>query len=149
VITERGQQNVRAVLLNDLLDLVQPLKQDIVDLTCSDRNVLDKGLCRHDQLMQPLFGLKNIVLALTRNDDLVSCSWEGANRSVAEDGREEWWKIDCSIRSRLDELDVASMSSADEVVQRKLEFDSVYLSHELVFVSMYVLRQVVLSALTI
>lgn len=88
MITKRRKQCVRAILLDDFLDLVQSIKQDVVDLTSSNGNVFDKGFCGHYQVVKLLLCLQNLVLVLAGDYDFVPRSNEGAGRTVAEYIRE-------------------------------------------------------------
>jgi len=80
-VAERRQKHVGAVGLNDLANLVQTLQQDVVDLAGSDVHILYKCLGCHDQIMESLLCLQDVIHCVSRDDDLVSSSeWNRAGR---------------------------------------------------------------------
>lgn len=131
MVAEMREQDVGTILLDNLANLVQAFQQDVINFAGSNCDVLDKGLGCQNQIMQALFCLQNVILALSRDDDFVSCSCKRACWAVAEYGGEKRWKVDGGARAGLNELDVSSVSTADEGVQRKFELDGINLSAKL------------------
>jgi hypothetical protein len=54
--TERRQQDIGAIVLDDLAHLVKTLEQNSIELGVSHHDGLHKDLCRHDKIVQALLG---------------------------------------------------------------------------------------------
>lgn len=86
------KENVRAIHLHDLADLVEAVEQDAVDLVRRDHNILNIAFRIQDQLMEFLFRLIDVVLAVSRYVYLVLSSpvrsWWGITINAGERWRE-------------------------------------------------------------
>jgi hypothetical protein len=57
--TEWRQQDVGAIVLDDLSHLVKAFEENGIELGVSHHDRLHKDLCRHDEIMQALLGTQN------------------------------------------------------------------------------------------
>ena len=76
------EKNVRAVIFDDLTDLVESLKQDAVELGISHNNRFYEDLGAHDEIMKLLLSMQNIFRSLSGDEHLVFWSPDGAWRAV-------------------------------------------------------------------
>jgi hypothetical protein len=58
---QRGQQNVGAVVFDDLANFVKALEQNGIKLGISHHDGLHKDFGRHDEIMQALLGTKDAL----------------------------------------------------------------------------------------
>jgi hypothetical protein len=111
--SKRWQQNVRAVVLDDLAHLVQALEDDGVNLGVSDHDRLHEDLGGHDKIVQTLLCAQDGLGALTRDVDEVVGPPRCTLGRVTEQPGERRWEVDGGARGRLNHLDVLAATAAD------------------------------------
>lgn len=128
---ELREENIGAVHFHHLPDLVEAVKQNVVNLVGIDDDILDVDLDSHHQLSQLLFGTGNLFLGITRNVHLIFTAAMGAWRGVAENSREGWGEVNCRASSRFDELDVLARPTADQSMHGQLQSHGIHMTFQL------------------
>ena len=72
MVPEMRKQDIRPVLLDDFANLVQALKEDVVNFAGRDCHILDKGLGGQNEIVKTLLCLENVVLTFSGDNDLIS-----------------------------------------------------------------------------
>jgi hypothetical protein len=128
---ELREENIGTVHLHHLPDLVETIKQNVVNLVGIDDDILDVDLDSHHQLPQLLFGTSNLFLGITRDVHLIFAAAMRTWRSVAENPWEGWGKVDCRAGGRFDELDVLARPTADQGVHGQLQSHGIHMTFQL------------------
>ena len=103
---ELWEQDIRAICLHDLPDLIETIEQDAVNLVRRYHHIFDVALGVQNQLMQLLLRLIDGLLIVSSDVNLVFTSPMRSRRSVAVDARKWRWKVDGGVRSSFDKSDV-------------------------------------------
>lgn len=129
--TEWREQDIRAIVLNDLAHFVKALKQNGIKLGVSYHHWLHKHLGGHDKIMQSLLRTQDTLRVFTC--DVYQIVWSSlcARGCVSKQSRERRREVDGGSCSRLDDLDVLASAAADQGVHGKLELHRVNVSFEL------------------
>ena len=114
------EENIGAVHLHNLANLVQPVEQDVVDLARVDHNVLDIDLDSHHQLSKLLLGPSNLLRRLARDVHLIFASTVRSGRGITKDSWERRGEVDGSASRGFDELDVLAGAATDQGVHGQL-----------------------------
>lgn len=85
---------------------------------CRDHDILDVAFCVQDQFMELLFGLVDVVLAVSRDVDLILSSPVRSWRGIAVNAGEWWREVNGGVRCRFDQPDVLSGPTTDDGMQR-------------------------------
>lgn len=125
------EEDIRSIHLHHFANLVEAVKQDLVDLARGDHNVFDVDLDAHDQFSQLLLGSCNVLLALARDVDFVFTPSVGSWRRVAEDAREWRREVDGGVGGGLDELDILASTTTDEGMHGQLELHRIHVTFQL------------------
>lgn len=134
--TELRKEDVGAVHLHHLADLVQTVEQDVVDLVRVDNDILDVDLHAHHKFLKLLLRTCNLLLRITGDVDLVLAATMSTRRRVAENARERRREVNGRASGSLDQLDVLASTAADQGVHGQLQLHSVHVTFELVTVSL-------------
>lgn len=126
------EQNIGTIHFHDLADLVQPAKQNVVDLGVRNGNIFAESFGRVDKIGQPHFGISDLVLAPSSDDDLIIWPSNGILRAVSVYLRKWRWEVYCRVRRGFDIRNVLACSAADETMERQVDFDRVYIELALV-----------------
>jgi len=129
------ENDIRTVHLHDLPDLIQTIKQDVVNLVPIDPDILNINLHAHNQLLKFMLGPSDLFLSLARDVDFILTSAVSIGRNIAEDAWERRWEVNGSASSSLDELDILAGPTAYQGVRGKVELDGVHVTFELFAVS--------------
>lgn len=129
------ENDIRTVHLHDLSDLIQTIKQDVVNLVSIDPDILNIHLHAHNQFMKLLLGPSDLFLSLARDVDFILTSTMGIGRNVAKDAWEGRWEVNGSASSGLDKLDILAGPTAHQGVRGKVQLDGIHVTFELFAVS--------------
>ena len=114
--SKRGKHDECGVCLHDLSDLVHPAQQDIVNLGIRNLNVFNVELHVFDGLVDPTLGILNGLGRFSGDEDLRWLSACSLGRHIAIHGRERRGKVNRSVGLGLNELDVLSVSTTEQLV---------------------------------
>lgn len=129
--SERWQQDVGAIIVDDLTDLIQSFKQDGVELGVCDHDGFHEHLGRHDKIVETLLRTQNAFRGFTRDVDKIIGSPLSAGRRVAKQTRKWRWEVDGGPGGRLDHLDVLAPTAADKRVHSQLELHCIHVALQL------------------
>jgi hypothetical protein len=127
------EEDIGAVHLHDLADLVQPVKQDVVDLARIDHNVLHIYFDTHHQLSKLLLSPCNLLRSFASDINLILASTVRARRGVAENAWEGWGEVDGGASRGFDELNILAGAATDQGVHGQLQLDGINMAFELCF----------------
>ena len=125
------QQDVRAIVLNNLAHLVQSFEQNCIKLSISNHHWLHKDLGGHDKIMQALFGTNDALGSFSRNIHQVIWSSLSTRGRIPKESGEWWWEVNSSVGGRFDHLDVLAATAANQRVHGQLELHGINVSLEL------------------
>lgn len=125
------EKNVGTIHLHHLANLVQSVKQDVVNLAGVDHHILDVNFDSHHQLSEFLLRAGNLFGRLARNVNLIFASTVRTGRGISEDSRERWGEIDGGAGGSFDELDVLPSTTTHQGVHGKFQLDGIDVTFEL------------------
>lgn len=110
------KENVGAIHLHDLADLIQAVEQNTINLMRRDHNILDVTFRVQDQLMELLFGLVDVVLAVSSDVYLVLSSPVRSRWGITINAGKRWREVNGGVGYRLDQPDILSSPTTDDGV---------------------------------
>lgn len=128
---QRRQEDVGAIVLDDLAHFVKAFENDGIKLCVCHHDGLHKYLGRHDQIMKALLGPKNAFRVLTSDVDQIIRTSLRAGGSITEKAGEGRGKVNRGPGGRLDQLDVLASPSADQCMHGQLQLHCIHISLEL------------------
>lgn len=130
---KRREQDVGAVCLENLADLVEAREENAVNLGRRDSDILHVQSNARNGLMELLLSQFNGLRAFSRDEDIRWVSAAGSRRAVTVHLRERRWEVDGGAGGRLDELYVLPVAAANELVNGQVELGGIDDSAELWF----------------
>lgn len=114
--SKRWELDKGAVGLHDLANLVQSAKQDAINLGSRNHSILHKDSCAAYKFVDLLLCESNILWTIAGDKDLLRIPSICTGGTISVDLGERRREINRSVRSRFDQLDVFSRSTADDCV---------------------------------
>lgn len=123
--SKRWKLNIRSIGLDNLPHLVQASQEDRVDLFRRHRHVLHVESNAVQQITQLELGQLNLTRLVASDENLVGVPRLSIARTVPEVCREGRRKVDGGSGGRLDQLDILSITAADELLYREVHVHGV------------------------
>jgi hypothetical protein len=120
-----GKNDIGAVHLHDLSNLVQATKKYIVQLGIGDGNVFDKRLGPNNEIAQSQLSIRDLIGQLARNDDFVFWSTSSPCWAVSINLWKWRREVDGGVRRGLYVSDVLARSPTDKGVHRQVNLHSI------------------------
>jgi len=128
---EWRQQDVRAIVLDDLAHFVETLKQDRIQLSVSHHDRLHEDFGGHDKIVQALLRTNDGLGGFTCNIDQIIWPALSTRGRVAEQARKGRREVDGGSSGRLDHLDVLASAPTDQGMHGQFELHRIYIALEL------------------